>query len=205
MSVSSPVRFTDEEGKWVGNRTQLETDVGLVSSINPLPVAGIAAIEAAVEAADYITTYIENSGSNDMGVKGDVTPVSFIYTPPAGKNFLAARVLVYMESGTNFDSTKFMNLAALTNGVKISAAGVELTNWQDNIDIIEDMFDLSSAGKAFSTEAKSLAGRWSFTRATGEEPIKILNGETFEVLIRDDLSAAGIIFRIKIQGKLEDL
>jgi hypothetical protein len=152
----------------------------------------------------FVSKYLENSGSNDMGIDGSGTAVSFTYTPPAGKDLLGARILIYLESGANFGSTNFMHLAALSNGVKISAAGVPLTNWKDNIDIICDMFDLSNAGIAFSNERRSLAGRWTFTRGASGEPLTIFNGETFEVLIRDDLSAAGIIFRIKLQGKLVD-
>lgn len=164
--------------------------------------AAEATVSSGIAPSNYITAYLENSGSNDMGIDGSSTPVAFTYAPPAGFDFLAVRILLYMESGSNFVSTSFMHLAALTNGVRTSAGGAELTNWQDNIDIIDDMFDLSNAGVAFSNERRSLAGRWTFTRGTVNEPLTIMNGETFEVLIRDDLSAAGIIFRIKVQGRL---
>lgn len=159
-------------------------------------------ISAGITPSNYISAYLENGGSNDMGIDGDATPTAFTYTPPAGFNFLAARIIIYMEASGNFVSTSFMNLAALGDGVRFSAGGVELTNWKTNIDIIADMFDLSNAGTAFSNERRSLTGRWTFTRGASGEPLVIMQGETIEALVRDDLSAAGIIYNIKVQGKL---
>lgn len=164
----------------------------------------INSISAGILAASFFNEYLEDSGSNDMGVDGSAVPVAFTATPPAGKNLLEARLIVYMEASANFASTSFMNLAALTNGVRISIGGTEIGNWKDNIDIIADMFDLTNAGTAFSNERRSLAGRWTQTRATINEPLIVKNGETVEALVRDALDAAGIIFRIKVQGKLVD-
>lgn len=162
-------------------------------------------VAAGTSPANYLTTYLVDGGSNDMGVNGAITPVSFAFEPPPDKIFLAARILLYMESGANFDSTNFMHLPALANGLQINAAGITLTNWQDNIDVILDMFDLASAGVTFGNERRNLTGRWTFTRATVQSPLIINSGEMFEALVRDDLSAAGIIFRMKIQGKLIDV
>lgn len=152
--------------------------------------------------ADFINEYFVNSGSNDMGVDGSETPVSFTVAAPASRILLATRILIYMEASGNFVSTSFMNLAALANGVRISVGGVEIANWQDNIDAICVMFDLSNAGTAFSNERRSLAGRWTLTRSTGSGPLRVESGENAEFLIRDDLSAGGIIFRARLQGRL---
>jgi hypothetical protein len=153
---------------------------------------------------NYVNEYLRSSGgSDDMGVDGSVTPVPFIYAPPEGKKMLLGRLLLYMESESDFIGVGFMHLPALANGVRISAGGVELSNWRTLIDVIADMFNLAPAGTAFSKEKRSLAGRWTFTRGTTLEPIVVMGGESIEALIRDDLSAEGIIFKMKVQGKLK--
>lgn len=173
-------------------------DGNLISATNRLPIAS----NGAINPIDYFSKYLRNVGSNDMGIDGSGGDVTFSTGPPVGKNLEVARMMVYMEAGGNFTSTNFMNLAALTNGVQIIADGTVLTNWQDNIDIAEDMFDLSNAGTAFSNERRSLTGRWTFTRGTGRESFLLPDGSTFDAIVRDDLSDASIIFRIKIQGQL---
>ncbi len=153
---------------------------------------------------NYVSEYLRNSaGSNDMGVDGSVTPASFIYEPPTDRRLFLGRLLLYMESGASFDGEGFMHMPALANGVRISAGGVQLTNWRNLIDVIMDMFNLSSAGTAFSKESRSLAGRWTFTRGTTLRPIIVMPGEVVEALIRDDLSEDGIVFNVKIQGGLK--
>lgn len=153
---------------------------------------------------NYVSEYLrDGAGSNDLGIDGSVTPVSFAYSPPAGKRLFLGRLLLYMESASNFSGEGFMHLPALTSGVRISAGGFQLTNWHTLIDVIIDMFNLSSAGTAFSKENRSLAGRWTFTRGTTLRPIIVMPGETVEALVRDDLSADDIVFNMKIQGGLK--
>lgn len=159
---------------------------------------------APVDPANFVTTYLLNGGSNDMGVDGS-TPATFSYTVPAGKVFELARFLLYMESGTAFDSIKFMHLTALTNGVDIIANGITLTNWKDNIDVLVDMFDFSSAGATFGKTTKTMAGRWTFTRGTEGQALKVTAGNTVAAVVNDNLSEAGIIFRAKIQGELKNV
>lgn len=166
-----------------------------------LSISGFDA-NVAIAPADYFNGYFENGGNNDMGINGSVVPVSFTVSPPAGKDLLEVRILIYMEAGGNFSSTNFMNLAALSNGVRISVGGVEIGNWKDNIDVALEQFDLSNAGIAFSNERRSLTGRWTQSRGTGGKLLRVVSGEVAEFLIRDDLSAAGIIFRAKLQGRL---
>ena len=76
-----------------------------------------------------LSTYLLNSESNDMGVDGSGTAVEFIYTVPSGYSLMVSRILLYMESGSAFDSVKFMHLNALTGGVDIVIGGSTLTNW----------------------------------------------------------------------------
>lgn len=176
-----------------------DVDGNAINSGNGLFVKSV---NLAINPIDYVTLYLRNVGSNDMGVDGSSSAITFSAGPPAGKNLEIARLILYMEASGNFTSTGFMNLAVLSNGVQIIADGTVLVNWQDNLDVALDMFDLSNAGTAFSNERRSLTGRWTFIRGTGMEPLLIPDGSTFDAVIRDDLSAAGIIFRIKIQGQL---
>lgn len=185
--------------------TTAKTQGGAAVPVNIVLDGVTETVAAGTSSANYLTSYLVNGGSSDMGIDGSITPVSFAFMPPPNKIFLAARILLYMESGANFNSTTFMHLPALANGLQINVAGITLTNWQDNIDVILDMFDLANAGAAFGNERRNLTGRWTFTRATVQSPLIVNSGETFEALIRDDLSAAGIIFRMKVQGKLIDV
>lgn len=160
---------------------------------------------APIPAENFLTTYLLNGESNDMGVDGSETPVAFSYTVPAGKVFELGRMLIYAEAGTAFDSTKWFNLTALTNGVDIVVDGVTIDNWKDNIDALTNMFDLSSAGVIFGKSTRTMAGRWTYTRGTEGQPLRVTAGNTVDAIINDDLSPAGIIFRIKIQGELKDI
>lgn len=150
----------------------------------------------------YINTYLLNGTSNDMGIDGSSTPVSFNYTVPSGKKLLIGRILLYSEAATAFDSVKFLNLTALTNGISIRVNGKEITNWKDNIDMVTTMYDMEE-GAAFGKATKVLRGRWSLWKAAKNiNGIILTSGQKFEVVVQDDLSAAGIIFRIRIQGAL---
>lgn len=171
---------------------------------NPLPVTDLN-VGSEILCENYVNEYLVTSaGSTDMGVDGSGDPVSFSYTVPTRKKLLLGRMLIFMQSGSVFSSDKFMHLAALTNGVSIQCNGGLLTNWKDNIDVVTDMFD-SEAGKAFSVEGKVLRNRWTFYKARGGMKGLVVDGnESVKAIIQDDLSAAGIIFRIKIQGVLID-
>jgi hypothetical protein len=153
-----------------------------------------------VNPSDFVSTYLQNGGSNDMGVDGS-TPVIFSYTPPAGKKLITGRMMLYLECAADFDSTKFGNLTALSNGVQLIADGVILETWSDNIDLITTFYD-GNAYEQFGKIRRTMAMRWTFTKAAaGISGIKISN--QISVKIQDDLSAAGLIFRAKVQGYLE--
>lgn len=156
------------------------------------------AISVGIRPDTYFNQYLINGDARNMGVNGQATPVSFIAGPPAGKNLLEARLILYLEGRTEFASLGFASLGALPGGVRISAAGVEIANWRDNIDIITDMYDLSATG--LTNGGFTRVGRWTQTKGTTGEPLRIMEGEEIEALIRDDLR--GILFRIKVQGKL---
>ncbi len=146
----------------------------------------------------HVGEYLLNGGSNEMAVDGS-TPVTFSYTPPTGFNFLAVRLMTYIEALTAFGSSEFGDLATLANGVQINAAGVGLTNWKDNIDIVSEMYDFNR--NAFGKPDKLLVARWTFTRDTYGIRILVPDGQSFDAIVQDDLSGL-VIFRLKVKGLL---
>ncbi len=154
--------------------------------------------------SDILFTYLLNGGSNDMGVNGSVTPVDFNYTPPLGKQALIGRLILYMESATAFDSAMFANLSPLDNGIEIYVNDQLISTWVDNIDIVTTFYD-AFGYDAFAKATRSIAGRWSFSRIHGlAEGILLNSTNGMTARINDDLSAAGFILRMQIQGKLEN-
>lgn len=151
-------------------------------------------------AANHVTEYVLNGGSNDMAVDG-TTPVTFSYTPPAGKDFKLHRMMLYLETSTAMDSIEFGNISVLSNGVQINVAGENLTTWKDNIDMLADMFDLDQAGEAFGKVTRTLSGRWTFAKDVTGKALLIPDGQSFDVVIRDNLSTLSI-FRLKVKGLL---
>lgn len=168
----------------------------------PVSIAATVATSTVVEIdpALVINEYVLNGGSNDMGIDG-TTPVTFSYAPPSGKNLRANRAIMYMESSGAMDSTKFGDLTALTNGVQIKADSEVLANWQDNVDILTNMFDLTPAGETFGKLTRTLVGRWTFTKDTSGLGLLVPDGQSFDMVIRDNLAAL-LIFRMKIKGVL---
>lgn len=154
-----------------------------------------------IDPANHVSEYVLNSSSNDMAVDGSSTPVTFSFTPPAGKDFELSRVILYLETSTAMDSIEFGNISALANGVQINADGETITNWQDNIDMLTDMFDLAQAGEAFGKVTRTLAGRWTFTRDVPVKSLLIPDGQSFDVVIRDAIQTISI-FRLKVKGEL---
>jgi len=158
-----------------------------------------------VNESNYVSEYLVNGGSNDMGVDGAGVAVTFNFSPVATQKLILGRIIVYLEMGTNFDSMDFGNLPALANGVSITANGTEIENWKDNMDIGTTGYD-HIAGVIFSKSGRSLLLRWKFKKVAGEnEGLEILTTNGFSFVIQDDLSAANIFFRAKIQGVLVDI
>ncbi len=155
-----------------------------------------------IVATAHVSEYVLNGGSNDMAVDG-TTPVTFSYTPPAGKDFKVSRLLLYLETSTAMDSIEFGNIAVLANGVLINVAGETITTWQDNVDMLTDMFDLTQAGEAFGKVTRTLAGRWTFARDIPGKSLLVPNGQGFDIVIQDNLSTLSI-FRLKVKGALVD-
>lgn len=147
----------------------------------------------------HISEDLLNGGSNNMAVNGSITPVTFSYTSPAGFNFEAVRMMLYIEAQTAFSPDEFGDIATLANGVQINAAGSGVTNWKNNVDVVIEMYDFSR--NAFGKSDKLLVTRWTFTRDTNGKTLLMLDGQSFDAVIQDDLSGL-VIFRMKIKGVL---
>lgn len=144
--------------------------------------------------------YLLNGGSEDQNVDGSVTPVTFsTEVVPVGKVFIVARVIIYMEGTGHFDSNKFGNLTALTNGWTLAMNGVEAMVARHNRELVSYMFD-AHGSKIFGKEAETLIGRFTFAKFTpGGVGISIRAGETLSTIVKDDLESL-VYLSVRAQG-----
>ena len=80
-----------------------------------------------------------------------------------------------------------------------------LSNIEDGKQLIRSSGSVGAnyieANEALSKVTLSLPLRWTFYKASGQmDGLYVLS--SFKVIIQDDLSAAGIIYRLKVQGSL---
>jgi hypothetical protein len=154
-----------------------------------------------VSVNQVVVAYFEDSlGSTDMGVDGSVTPVDFVYTPPEDKHLQIGAVTLYMEAGTAFDDTKFLNLTALENGVEFYINGGNPAVFKTNLDVIMFMHDVQST-EALGKTTRQWVAVWSANDGTVGKALNIAN--EIKIRINDDLSAAGIKFYATVHGILK--
>lgn len=149
---------------------------------------------------DYL---VDSSDSNSLVVDGSGgSPKVFSYTPPTDYDIIVNRLVLFMECSSAMSTTNFGNLAALGQGIKIYAGGVQLSVWKDNIDIYTELFDIDTlANVSNATVDTTMHGEWQFANDANGQGIDIRNGDLFEVIVNDDLSAL-TIFRIRLKGLL---
>jgi hypothetical protein len=154
---------------------------------------------------DYLSIHLLNGGSNNMAVNGSVTPVTYTYTVPADTRVALNRGFLVMEDGViSFLPGAFAAIAALTNGVEINVtplggSPVVLENWKTNREVRDTMFDFDEQWKTAGT----YVGRWSFTKDLNNNGIVLTPGDTFNMVIQDDLSGLDYFsFRLKGIKKL---
>lgn len=139
---------------------------------------------------NVVAEFLTNGWSNNQNVNWSVTPVTFSSTPvPAGKVFVCARVLIYMEDSTAFASNKFGWLAAaLTNGWKFAANGTDMFIAKDNKTLAIHMFDLTG-NDLFGKTNQTMVGRFSFNKFTDwADGIHIREWQTIDCIVSDDLT-----------------
>ena len=147
---------------------------------------------------------VDSSDSNDMTVDGTGgSPKVFSYTPPADYDFIASRLILFMQTSNAMTTTVFGNLAtALAVGIEFKAMSTLLTTWKDNIDIYTQVFDVDTLANVTSTTVDTtLNARWSFWKDTNGRGIEVDNGQSFEVIINDNLSSITAL-RMRIHGHL---
>lgn len=142
-----------------------------------------------------VSEYLLNGGNNALNVDGSGTPQLFTFEP--SQPFYFSRLLLYIEGSTNFSSTEFANIAALTNGVLLESDDTTLENWQDNVDLVTTFYD-ANGYSSLNNANRSIAGRWTFRNLTPNNDSIVINNY-FRVTIRDNLSTLSI-FRMKVQG-----
>lgn len=147
-----------------------------------------------------IFKYLTNNGTQDMAVDGSVTPVLFSYGPPAGQRLIIGSINVTLKGNLDFDVEKFAYIPALTNGVSILQNGTEIINWKTIRDMTLTFTDYNYLPVA---EEKSIYGRILFARIVGGiDGIEIKAGNTFGLLIQDDLSGENLEFHAVVHGVL---
>lgn len=173
--------------------TRSEEDARLVKSPDALPPWR------------HISAYLVNSaGAQSMAVDGSGgSPQVFSYSPPENYDFVAVRIIIYLQTSSAMSVDVFGNLAAaLGQGVEFKVNGTLITTWKDNIDICAEMFDHQALVSISDIAADTtLVGRWTFSRDTNGMGLATPNGTSFEVVINDDLSTL-TDFRMKLKGKL---
>lgn len=146
---------------------------------------------------------IENNMTSAIGTLA--SPISYRVAPPAGQIWQITRVLISMTDNTAMDDDKFGSLPPLTNGAvgraeTIGGRIVNITNWKDNSDLVNDMYDINYPVKT-PAGTYALRGRWTFTNAQFIVELNGDDGHFIEVLIQDDLTAMAS-FTIKAQGRI---
>jgi len=154
---------------------------------------------------EIVMDYMQNGSSRDMTVDGSSTPVTFTQTVtvPTGSVFRIARRMMFLEDSTNFTSTTFAGITALTNGVDLAVEGEVIFNIKTNLDLAIAAFD-SNGQKNLGKEQQTMLVRLSFDKFLSDSGLSLLEGEEFQIIVNDDLTGLDI-FNIMIEGYLHEL
>lgn len=155
---------------------------------------------------------IVNQVVTNMAQTGQVgtlaSPQIYVGEPPPGEVWHITRLLFSMIHGAAGDLGLFGDLAKLTNGVvlrsKVNGQFGTLTNWKNNGDIKTDMFDVEFDPRSGGQGNFGTSGRGSFSRTGAVLRLDGDQGDQFQVLVQDDITALGV-FDMKLQGHLEGL
>lgn len=146
----------------------------------------------------------------DLNKSGtQANPQEFVIRPNAGQVLHLTRILVSMTHGSSGDPSEFGDLAELNNGVllRVNVDGQygTFTNWKNNADIKNDMYDVDFQQFSFFQGTYGTFGRGSFDRigvAVRLDGRNGADGDFMELYIQDDLTGLDS-FRIKAQGHIE--
>lgn len=152
----------------------------------------------------FVLTFLENGGSENMRVDGEITPVIFSNGPSGANEIWSIRelLLTFAADDFEFDGTSFGSLVALTNGFSVeitkNSVETEIFRVRQNEDFLR------------------VPGRTPLVNNTGPKDILgaalsfqglVLNGQTsdtVQVSIRDDLTSTKLkyltatLFAVKV-------
>ena len=174
--------------------------VGLTNiSIQKSILATVRNLPTVLYAEQGLSALLLNGASPDMNVNGSVTPVDFEFEATV-LSFIERSFIALTNGLTEHTSSNFGAInGGLTNGVDviILSDGVEIpiANWKTNIDIPLTMYDYNNPFKD-----GAYAGRWTFSRDTGE-PYALRPGDKVVLRIQDDLTGLDL-FQFRIKGHI---
>lgn len=205
------ITVTDSTGFSVGDKIKLTTDVDVGQSF-----LTITAINGNVITLDRPLSSTLSSGSTVDLVSVTLSdtagsldnPIIYRIKPPNSDLSLRwqlTRMLIAIADNLSMDDGKFGGIPALTNGINIrvvkgSGEYRDLTNWKDNGDMAEDMYDVLYTDRARWGQY-GLRGRWTFTKAEFVVDLDGANGDYLELRVQDNLTGLQD-FEIKCQGRL---
>jgi len=170
--------------------TNISVQKSILATVRNLPTV--------LYAEQSVNTRLFNGASYDMTVDGSGTPIDFIYEATQ-LTFLERTFIVLTDGLTEFTSSKFGALNALTNGVEILIVsdGIEypLALWKTNLDISLTMYDFTNPFKN-----GAYVGRWTFSKDTGE-PYALRPGDKFITRIQDNLTGLDLFEQV-LKGHL---
>lgn len=140
----------------------------------------------------FALSSIVEVGAWNMNVNGSSTPVIFRIKPPSGVSFDIYTINVGISDNGEMDSGKFGSLTALTNGFVASIVDGDIKN----LFLVVSNIGFAEQGFTVQYDSKAPAGTYGFTATKNFHVINGVAirvdgalGDTFEVYIRDNLSA----------------
>jgi hypothetical protein len=170
-------------------RLQVEAD------IKPGATIGIGANTLNSIVSRFLTDDGTDTGSEDMVVDGDPTPVTFTFPADATDDiFLNELRLVFSSTSMIFDGTKFSKSSALANGILIEATindgtAVDLINVTINEDFLR--FVTSSGINLFSEFSGTNDVLTASFQFSGREKLAAGSADEIKITIRDDFTNIG--------------
>lgn len=140
----------------------------------------------------FLDSVGDGSGSIDMTVDGSVTPQEFSYVVPTGHWIQLESIGVFIYEDGNIQAGNYGGLPKLANGVRLELRQInEMTDItvqlpiRSNADWLSYTFDVHTYEFAANDSILSL----SYNLNMAGRPIRLDEGESFVVIINDDLSA----------------
>ena len=145
----------------------------------------------------------------DLNVQGSLTaPVEYIIRPDSNDVIYITRLVLSMIHGSAGDMGLFGDLPPLSNGMMMrlrrNGQYLTLTNWKDNDEIKDDMFDVTFDSRASGGGSWGTSGRWTFARFGVELRLDGSTNDQLEVYVQDDLRLLDHI-SIKAHGHIVEI